>query len=330
MVDEKERVQQAPVSETDLKLFALTSDKNKVDLTGPEDSDANYEEETVEVPIQERRSEPRKSARESVRKSVESKPRTTGIFQQEVEQELRKRSSSQEKRDATPPRRKSTPRQSVHEDPDPDPEPPRRYRYEDPDSPEITREKMEYLRELRNLGVPLAKDYTTADSLADIKYELEHHRRRRAVKERVSWILKAMATVFHLIEKGNANYGPFLHLDNWAESITKDMSQFEEPVETLYLQYFGRKGASNPWMQILITIGMSIVMHHVQYKLSHGTVLSSSPSMASSRPAPGPTPTYSRPPVPPSGNSPAPPPPQPNPSTQKRPPLQPPRRPPVA
>lgn len=360
MGEDKERYQQQPVSETDLKLFALTADKTKVDLTGPDDGDSGIDEEKIEVMIEpdpprvsenrdHRRSHRRSTPQEQLR--AETK-RTSDIFQREVEQELRKRDSTHRRSTARLSRDHRTSRDEPkdREDERRDEHPPEEDRYEerryeepryDENSDEVKREKMEYLRELKNMeasGISLAKNYSMSDSLADLKYELEHHRRRKTTKERVKWILNAMKMVFHLVEQGNASYGPFLHLDNWAKTITADMSQFEEPVETLYLQYFGKRGSSNPWFQILFIIGSSIFMHHLQYKLGHGTVLSSAPPPASSRPAPPPQPTPPQAFTKPQffqGNSPPPPPPSststttapPPPPSAKRAPLQPPKRP---
>jgi hypothetical protein len=86
--------------------------------------------------------------------------------------------------------------------------------------------------------------------------------------------------LFTGIEMGNARFGPWLELQGWSKTATRDMSKYDGPLTRIY-QRIWRHGSINPFVELGMLVGGSMIMYHAQNKML--------------RPRPGPRP---RPPGP--------------------------------
>lgn len=125
-------------------------------------------------------------------------------------------------------------------------------------------EKQGYLIELSNLkqkGVPLSRDFTLRDSIAELEFELKKQQNHATTRQHVTFMRDMLRIGINGLEIGNQRFGPFLSIDGWAESITGDMQKYDGALERLYKRYF-RKSQMSPLMELgWLIIGSMMAWH---------------------------------------------------------------------
>jgi len=139
-----------------------------------------------------------------------------------------------------------------------------------PKDPETLRlEKQGFLLELHALqskGVKLTRDFSMADSLNELEFELQKQTSMQNTTSAVQNMKDVLRLGLNGVELANAKLGPFLCIEGWAESITGDMKRFDAPLEKLYKRYW-RKASMSPIMELGMIILGSLAMHHFKTKM---------------------------------------------------------------
>ena len=97
--------------------------------------------------------------------------------------------------------------------------------------------------------------------LADLRYEVQRKQNQESERDQVTFWKNSMKFAFVGLEGVNEKLGPIMKLKGWANEITSNMEQFERPLRAIHRSHFMRKKA-NPFVQIGLTILMSIVVFH--------------------------------------------------------------------
>lgn len=121
------------------------------------------------------------------------------------------------------------------------------------------------LDRLRLRGVRLTRDYTIADNLDDMTFELQRHLSNIEEESTVSMMRDVLRVMCTGIEMGNARFGPWLELDGWSAEVTSDINRFDPALSGLYRKYF-RRGTSSPEMQMVTALAGSVSVYHLKKK----------------------------------------------------------------
>ena len=131
------------------------------------------------------------------------------------------------------------------------------------------------LDRLRLRGVRLTKDYTVADTLDDMNFELQRHLANIEEESTVNMMRDVLRVLCTGAEMGNARFGPWLELDGWSAEVTSDINRFDPALSGLYRKYF-RRGTSSPEMQMVTALAGSISVFHLKKKFLGGKSSASS------------------------------------------------------
>ena len=140
-------------------------------------------------------------------------------------------------------------------------------RQDDSDSERL--EKQGYLIELQNLekgGVKLSRSFNMTDSVAEMEFELNRHLSAESTQNAVSFMRDTLRIAVTGLEAGNARFGPFLSIDGWADSITRDMKRYDHSLERIYKRYW-RKQQMSPVMELAWLILGSMISWHFTSKV---------------------------------------------------------------
>lgn len=133
------------------------------------------------------------------------------------------------------------------------------------ESEELLLEKQSVLHELRNMvrdhNVQLSKEYTLADRLEDMRFEMRRHLLDMEERDTVELMRDGMRMVFAGIEIANHQLGPFLDLDGWAASVGSTLHKYDSSLSRLYRKYWKRSNTS-PEMHIAFGVLGSLGMYH--------------------------------------------------------------------
>jgi len=121
------------------------------------------------------------------------------------------------------------------------------------------------LSKMKQMKVPLTRDFTMEDSIDDIQFEIDHQENNTAVINAVNMGKGIIGVGFNVLELGNNRIGPFLNLSGLGQSACVNMDRYNGPLEKIYRKYF-RKHAQNPIQELLFLIGGTIVMTHLGNK----------------------------------------------------------------
>lgn len=169
--------------------------------------------------------------------------------------------------ESEPPKR--PPKRAAPDDEEEEAPAPKRARAE---TPEERTEKQGYLIELYKLernGVKLTREFTMADSVAEMEFELGRHNADATTQSMVAMMKRTLQYLIVGIELGNSRFGPFLSLDGWAESATADMSNYDHALERIYKRYW-KKQQMSPVLELVWALGGSLIACHFKNKFSMG------------------------------------------------------------
>jgi len=112
-------------------------------------------------------------------------------------------------------------------------------------------------------GVRLPRRFTMADSLEEMKAELDRLKTDREVDISVRFQRKMLMTCVTGIEMLNGKFDPFdVRLDGWSDSMNESMGDYDELFEELHMKYRG-KAKMAPELKLMFMVGGSAVMFHM-------------------------------------------------------------------
>jgi hypothetical protein len=111
-------------------------------------------------------------------------------------------------------------------------------------------------------GIKLPKKFTMANSLEEMKLELDRIKLDREVESSVRFQRQMLMTCVSGIEFMNNKFDPFdVKLDGWSEVVSENLGEYDDIFEELYHKYKGR-GKLPPELRLLFALGGSAVMFH--------------------------------------------------------------------
>lgn len=111
-------------------------------------------------------------------------------------------------------------------------------------------------------GIKLPKKFTMANSLEEMKLELERIKLDREVESSIKFQRQMLMTCVSGIEWVNNKFDPFdVKLDGWSEVVSENLGEYDDIFEELYHKYKGR-GKLPPELRLLFALGGSAVMFH--------------------------------------------------------------------
>lgn len=136
-------------------------------------------------------------------------------------------------------------------------------------------EKASILNDLEDLkrrhGVRLSRPMTMEDSLSDLQYEMKKHLLVLDRDRGVKFMKDALKVGASALVGANDRFGPFLHLDGWAQAFSAEIENYDQALGSLYKKYWSRRGQSmSPEAQLAFGIGSSMAMHHFKNKFAGG------------------------------------------------------------
>ena len=112
-------------------------------------------------------------------------------------------------------------------------------------------------------GVRLPRRFTMADSLDDMRAELERVKIDREVDVSVRFQRKMLMTCVTGIELLNGKFDPFdIKLDGWSDSMHESVNDYDDVFEELHMKYRG-KAKMAPELKLMFMVGGSGVMFHL-------------------------------------------------------------------
>ena len=120
------------------------------------------------------------------------------------------------------------------------------------------------LDRLKIRGVSLTREYTLADSLEDMQFELKSHLAHLDEESSVAMMRDFMRVACSGLEMGCSRFG-WLELDGWSAEVCDDIRKYDPALSGLYRKYF-RRGSSSPETQLLMGLIGSMGLFHVKKK----------------------------------------------------------------
>lgn len=135
-----------------------------------------------------------------------------------------------------------------------------------PSKEAIMADKLQHLRKLEALqkqGVHMTKQYTMNDSLLEMKGEYEMIKEEKEKAASVNFQGKMLMACISAIEFLNSKFDPLdIRLDGWSESISENMSEYDEVFGELHAKYGGTAKMA-PELKLLFMLGGSATMIHM-------------------------------------------------------------------
>ena len=122
------------------------------------------------------------------------------------------------------------------------------------------------LDRLRLRGVTLTREYTLADSLDDMTFELKRHLAHIDEESSVSMMRDFLRVACTGIEMGSTRLG-VLELEGWSAEVCDDIRKYDPALSGLYRKYFRRGSTASPEMQLMMGMVGSIGLFHVKKKV---------------------------------------------------------------
>lgn len=124
------------------------------------------------------------------------------------------------------------------------------------------------LERLKQKGIQLSKNYTMADDIEDMRFEMKRHLLHAEECSSVAFMKDALGLACNGLEMLNSKVGPILALDGWAAEVNESIDKYDPAMEKLYRKYWKKPiGMGSPEMEIAIGIFGSMGMHHFKTKM---------------------------------------------------------------
>lgn len=175
------------------------------------------------------------------------------------------------------------------------------------EDPEDVTEKQALLMELNQLkmeGVILSRDFTMADSVGDMRFEVNRIRTNGAASDAANMATSCLQMAVMGAETANNKWGPILHLNGWSQTVSSQHEAYRSVFTQLYKKHFKRGTSVSPEVQLALLVGGSAFMTHLGQSVDgdmKNFFMNNIPNLVpgvKSKPSPPPPPSHSPPPPP--------------------------------
>ena len=146
----------------------------------------------------------------------------------------------------------------------------------DEEREEENREKQSYLLELdklKQLNRKPTREYSMADSVSDIKYEVERLNINTQTVEGITTIKTYLKVFGTLVDIGNKQLdfgkGPILDLDGFVDKWSETVDTQNTAIEGIHRKYCKRGTGSSPEMSLIFAFLGALVMTHAKNKYGY-------------------------------------------------------------
>lgn len=133
------------------------------------------------------------------------------------------------------------------------------------------------LRELSNMGWKPSKSYTMNSALPEMEMEVQYLEKTMKEARSREKRRKLLVMGVRFLEEANEWAGPFLRLKGWHKSVSAHAEEFDEVTAELAEKY-GSSMEMPPEGKLLMLLGQSAYMHHVQAIAAEAFVRQNLPS----------------------------------------------------
>jgi hypothetical protein len=136
-------------------------------------------------------------------------------------------------------------------------------------------EKQAVLVELNQLkmdGVELSRHFTMEDSLSDMTFEINRIRSNSMASEAASVATTGLQMMMLGVEAANKKWGPVLHLDGWANTVSENQATYHSVFTRLYRKHWSKGGQVSPEVQLALMVGGSAFLTHAGQSVDFGSL----------------------------------------------------------
>lgn len=127
-------------------------------------------------------------------------------------------------------------------------------------------EKIAMIRELERTARPTARVFDQDSSMRSVELEFNRQKVEADTRSATVFMKNILIMLFTGIEMVNTRFGPWLELDGWGRHCQKDMDKYDAPLSRIYQRIF-RHGSINPFVELGMLVGGSLIMYHAQQKM---------------------------------------------------------------
>jgi len=154
---------------------------------------------------------------------------------------------------------------------------------------ERQQEKIAMIREMERSARPRpggpSRIFDQDSSMRSVELEFNRQKVAADTANATVFMKNILMMLFTGIEMANKRFGPWLELNGWSGSCQRDMDKYDAPLSRIYARIF-RHGSINPFLELGMLVGGSLIMYHAQQKMLNPT--SRDRPTPAARPRPGP------------------------------------------
>jgi hypothetical protein len=118
------------------------------------------------------------------------------------------------------------------------------------------------LYSMKRDGVELSRDFTMDDSVDEMTFELNRLRAAMRVSNMASMATSATEFAMMAVEAANNKWGPVLHLDGWAATVSENRDEYRQVYTKLCKKHWRRGTEISPEMQLAgLVVGSAFANH---------------------------------------------------------------------
>lgn len=118
------------------------------------------------------------------------------------------------------------------------------------------------LNMLKMDGITLSRHFTMNDSLDDMTFEINRIRSNTMASEAAAVGTTGLQMAMMMAEAANKKWGPILHLDGWANTVSANQASYNSVFARLYRKHWSRGGQISPELQLAGMLAASAFMTH--------------------------------------------------------------------
>lgn len=124
------------------------------------------------------------------------------------------------------------------------------------------------LQRMARIGVPVTKKYNMADSLEEMRSELQMLKKEMDLVKSVETQRHFLMGIVGAIETGNEMMDPVgLQLNGWSESVSENITQYDDIFEEIH-ELYGDNMKAHPILRLMLGVGGSAIMYHYMHRKS--------------------------------------------------------------
>jgi hypothetical protein len=118
------------------------------------------------------------------------------------------------------------------------------------------------LNMLKMDGIILSRHFTINDSLEDMTFEINRIRSNTMASEAAAVGTTGLQMAMMMAEAANKRWGPILHLDGWANTVSTNQRSYNLVFARLYRKHWRQGGQISPELQLAGMLAASAFMTH--------------------------------------------------------------------